>query len=127
MKREKFFEYCFRGLTLLFWPIIIYRLIFLPNYKLEYIMIVPYSILAILYIIIIGNIIVYYRISTLISFILTLASLMLYPTNLTLMMLKLLSVIIYFYISSKSVYTYHLEECVVGIISSVLIFAIAIL
>ncbi|WP_161791947.1 hypothetical protein [Terrisporobacter othiniensis] len=92
--------------------------------------------MAIIYIINIGisqakykfldNIVIYYRISTLISFILTLASFLLYPTNITLMWLKVLFIFIYFYISFKNVYTYKIEECVVGMISAVLLLVISI-
>lgn len=136
MKREYFFEMGFRGLTLLFWPIIIYKWIFISNIYIERNAFLLFSILAILYIIIIGisqiknafldNIVIYYRISTLISFILTLASFLLYPTNITLMWIKLLSIFTYFYISSKNVYNHKIEECVVGMISAILLLAISI-
>lgn len=126
----------FRGLTLMFWPIIIYTWIFIPNIYIEKSSFLIFSILAIIYIInlgilqirykLLGNMIAYYRISTLISFILTLATFLLYPTNITLMWLKLLSIFIYFYISFKNVYNHKIEECVVGMISSVLLFVITI-
>ena len=54
------------------------------------------------------------------------ASFLLFPTNLTLMWFKILAIFIYFYISSKCVYKYKYEECVVGIISSALLLAINI-
>ncbi|KHS55792.1 hypothetical protein QX51_17465 [Terrisporobacter othiniensis] len=136
MKKEYFFEMGFRGLTLIFWPIIIYKWIFIPNIYMERNSFLIFSILAIIYIINIGisqakykfldNIVIYYRISTLISFILTLASFLLYPTNITLMWLKVLFIFIYFYISFKNVYTYKIEECVVGMISAVLLLVISI-
>ena len=136
MRKEYFFEMGFRGLTLLFWPIIIYKWIFISNIYIERNAFLTFSILAILYIIIIGisqiknkfldNIVIYYRIATLSSFILTLASFLLFPTNLTLMWFKILAIFIYFYISSKCVYKYKYEECVVGIISSALLLAINI-
>lgn len=126
----------FRGLTLLFWPLIIYKWIFVSNIYIEQNSFVIFSILAIIYIINIGisqikykfldNIVVYYRISTLISFILSLASFLLYPTNITLMLIKLLSIFIYFYISFKNVYTYKIDEGVVGLISATLLFVINI-
>ena len=126
----------FRGLTLMFWPIIIYTWIFIPNIYIEKSSFLIFSILAIIYIInlgilqirykLLGNMIAYYRISTLISFILTLATFLLYPTNITLMWLKLLSIFIYFYISFKNVYNHKIEECVVGMISSILLFVITI-
>lgn len=136
LKKDKFFEYGFRTLTLLFWPIIIYKWIFISNYYLERNLFMGYSFLAILYILNIGilqiknsffeNIIIYYRVGTLISFILTLASFLLFPTNITLLLLKVLSISIYFYISCKNVFTYHIDECVVGIISSILLLSISI-
>ncbi len=136
MKKEYFFEMGVRGLTLIFWPIIIYKWIFIPNIYMERNSFLIFSILAIIYIINIGisqvkykfldNIVIYYRISTLISFILTLASFLLYPTNITLMWLKILFIFIYFYISFKNVYTYKMEECVVGMISALLLLVISI-
>ena len=99
MKKEYYFEMGFRGLTLLFWPIIIYKWIFISNIYIERNAFLIFSILAILYIIImlisqiknkfLDNIVIYYRISTLISFILTLATFLLYPTNITLLLIKL--------------------------------------
>lgn len=136
MKKEYFLEMGFRGLTLMFWPIIIYTWIFIPNIYIEKNSFLIFSILAIIYITnlillqikykFFKNIIIYYRISTLISFILTLATFLLYPTNITLMWLKLLSIFIYFYISFKNVYNHKIEECVVGVISSILLFVITI-
>ncbi len=136
MKKEYYFEMGFRGLTLLFWPIIIYKWIFISNIYIERNAFLIFSILAILYIIImlisqiknkfLDNIVIYYRISTLISFILTLATFLLYPTNITLLLIKVLAIGIYLYISSKSVYVFKIEECVVGIISSILLLAISI-
>lgn len=136
MKKEYFFEMGFRGLTLMFWPIIIYTWIFIPNIFIEKNSFLIFSILAIIYIIsliilqlkykFLDNIVIYYRVSTLISFILTLATFLLYPTNITLMWLKLLSIFIYFYISFKNVYNHKIDECVVGVISSILLFVITI-
>jgi len=120
LKKEYYLEMGFRGLTLIFWPIIIYKWIFIPNIYVEKNSLLIFTILAIIYIINIGilqikyklldNIIIYYRISTLVAFILTLASFLLYPTNITLMWLKLLSIFIYFYISFKNVYNHKIEE-----------------
>ena len=136
MKKEDFFEIYFRALTLLFWPIIIYKWIFISNYYIERNLFVIYSFLAILYMIILivlqiknkflDMIIIYYRIITLISYILTLASFLLFPTNLALMLIKILSISTYLYISYKNVFKYHIDECVVGVISSILLFALSI-
>ncbi|WP_455538289.1 hypothetical protein [Terrisporobacter sp.] len=136
MKKLYFLEMGFRGLTLLFWPIIIFKWIFISNIYIEVNAFLAFSILAISYMIIITilqiknkvfeKIVIYYRIITLISFILTLAAFLLYPTNIILMFVKILTIFIYFYISSKGVYTYKNEEYVVGMISSILLFAISI-
>ena len=126
----------FRGLTLLFWPIIIYKWIFISNIYIERNAFFVFYILSILYMIIIGalqiknkvfeKIVIYYRITTLISFILTLATFLLYPTNITLMILKIFSIFTYLYISYIGVYKYKNEEYVVGMISSILLLAISI-
>ena len=126
----------FRGLTLLFWPIIIYKWIFISNISIERNAFFVFCILSILYMIIIGalqiknkvfeKIVIYYRITTLISFILTLATFLLYPTNITLMLLKIFSIFTYLYISYIGVYKYKNEEYVVGMISSILLLAISI-
>lgn len=136
MKKEYFLEVGFRILTLIFWPIIIYTWIFIPNIYIEKICFLIFTILSITYIASIfilqyrykflDNIIIYYKVSTLICFILALATFLLYPTNITLMWLKLLSIFIYFYISLKNVNNYKIEECVVGVISSILLFVITI-
>ena len=136
MKKEYFLEMGFRGLTLMFWPIIIYKWIFIGNIYIERSCFLIFSIFSIIYILniiilqikykLLDNIVIYYRISTLISFILTLASFLLYPTNIILMFIKLLSIFIYFYISFKNVYNHKIEECVVGMISSILLFVISI-
>ena len=136
MKKEYYFEMGFRGLTLLFWPIIIYKWIFISNIYIERNAFLIFSILAILYIIIMlisqiknkvfEKIVIYYRITTLISFILTLATFLLYPTNITLMILKIFSIFTYLYISYIGVYKYKNEEYVVGMISSILLLAISV-
>ncbi len=136
MKKEYFFEMTFRGLTLLFWTIIIYKWIFISNIYIERNAFLTFSILSILYILAIiiyqikskflDMIMFYYINFTLISYIFTLASFLLFPTNLRLLWLKLSVVCVYFYISCKGVYTHKNEECVVGIISSILLFAISI-
>ena len=105
LKKEFFFEMYFRGLTLLFWPIIIYKWIFLKNIYRERNSFLCFTVLSILYIVLIvisqiknkflDNIIIYYRIATLISYMLTLPSFLLYPTNIKLMILKLISIFIY--------------------------------
>lgn len=136
MKKELFFEMYFRVLTLLFWAIIIYNWIFLNNIYIEKNAFLCFTVLSMLYIVLIvisqtknkflDNIIIYYRIATLISYILTLPSFLLYPTDIKLMILKLISIFIYLYISCKNAITYKIEECVVGIISAILLLALNI-
>lgn len=136
MKKEFFFEMYFRILTLLFWTTIIYSWIFISNIRIENNTFLIFSTLAILYIILIcisqiknnflDNIVIYYRLSTLISYIITLASFLLYPTDLTLMLFRVISIFIYFYISLRNSVTYKLEECVVGVISSILLLFLCI-
>lgn len=136
MKKELFFEMYFRVLTILFWTTIIYSWIFISNIQIENNTFLIFSTLAILYIILIcisqikinflDNIVMYYRLSTLISYIITLASFLLYPTNLTLMFFRVISIFIYFYISLRNSVTYKLEECVVGVISSILLLFLCI-
>lgn len=67
------------------------------------------------------KIIVYYRISTLLAFLSTSYSFVMFPTSITLFVIKLIFIFIYIYISSIKVYKYKIEEGVVGIMSSTLI------
>lgn len=134
--KENFFEYYFRFLTLLFWPIICYKWIFIQNYKIEYVLCLIYSILGIAFIVLsfgkyilkkdLESVYFCYRIITITSYILTLTSFLLFPTNITLLYSKLLSIVIYFYFSCNVVYKLKNEEGVVGIISSLLLFSIAV-
>ncbi len=134
MKKEYFSEMGFRGLTLIFWTIIIYGRLSIRNFYIDKCIFLIFNTLAILYIIIIGilqiknkfldNIVIYYKFSTLISYILTVTSYLIYQTNITLIFLKAISVFIYFYISSKCVFKFKDTDCVVGIISSILLITI---
>ncbi len=136
MNKENLFEYYFRLLTLLFWPIICYKWIFIQNITIESILFITYTFIASIFIIFIiidfiiskdiFNINLYYRVSTIISYILTLCSFLLYPTNIPILLFKFISIIIYFYFSSKLVFKFKNEEGVVGIISSLLLIAISI-
>lgn len=136
MDIELFFEKYFRFLTLLFWPIVCYKLIFIQNSYIEYTLFSFYTLIGLTYMILIifyyiklnnlRNINLYYKISTLTSYILTLSNFLLFPTNLTLLYLKFISIFAYFYFSCKMVFKIKNEEGVVGIISGILLIVIAI-
>ncbi|MRN25062.1 hypothetical protein EAI30_10580 [Romboutsia ilealis] len=136
MNKEVFFEYYFRFLTLFFWPIIFYKIIFIQNYTLETILFYSYTFVGIIYIALLifyfmgmkklRNINLHYRINTICSYILTLSTFLLFPTNLTLLYLKFIFILIYFYFSCRMVFRFKNEEGVVGIISSLLLMVIAI-
>lgn len=136
MNKEVLFEYYFRFLTLFFWPIIFYKIIFIQNYTLEYILFYSYTFTGVIYIALLifyfmnikklRNINLYYRLSTICSYILTLSTFLLFPTNIALLYLKFIFIIIYFYFSCKMVFKFKNEEGVVGIISSLLLMLIAI-
>lgn len=136
MNKEVFFEYYFRFLTLFFWPIIFYKIIFIQNYTLESILFYSYTFVGIIYIALLifyfmgmkklRNINLHYRLNTICSYILTLSTFLLFPTNLTLLYLKFIFILIYFYFSCRMVFRFKNEEGVVGIISSLLLMVIAI-
>ena len=136
MNKEVFFEYYFRFLTLFFWPIICYKIIFIQNYTLESILFYSYTLVGIIYIALLifyfmgmkklRNINLHYRLNTICSYILTLSTFLLFPTNLTLLYLKFIFILIYFYFSCRMVFRFKNEEGVVGIISSLLLMVIAI-
>lgn len=136
MNKEVFFEYYFRFLTLFFWPIICYKIIFIQNYTLESILFYSYTFVGIIYIALLifyfmgmkklRNINLHYRLNTICSYILTLSTFLLSPTNLTLLYLKFIFILIYFYFSCRMVFRFKNEEGVVGIISSLLLMVIAI-
>lgn len=136
MNKETLFEYYFRFLTLLFWPIICYKWIFIQNITIESILFTIYTFVGLIFIIlIISNFIINknilsidlcYKVSTIISYILTLSSFLLFPTNLAVLGFKFISIIAYLYFSCKLVFKFKNEEGVVGIISSLLLTAIAI-
>ena len=136
MNKEVLFEYYFRFLTLFFWPIIFYKIIFIQNYTLESILFYSYTFVGIIYIALLifyficmkklRDINLHYRLNTIFSYILTLSTFLLFPTNLTLLYLKFIFILIYFYFSCRMVFRFKNEEGVVGIISSLLLMVIAI-
>ena len=72
----------------------------------------------------IKSITLYYRISTLTAFIFTLFSLLLFPTSLFFLTLKVIFVFIYLYLSYTKLFKYKIEEGLVGILASLLLLVI---
>ena len=105
MINTKFMDNYFKFLFLSFWPIIWYELIFVSD---------PF----------IKSITLYYRISTLTAFIFTLFSLLLFPTSLFFLTLKVIFVFIYLYLSYTKLFKYKIEEGLVGILASLLLLVI---
>ncbi|WP_243444913.1 hypothetical protein [Romboutsia maritimum] len=136
MDKNNFFDNYFKLLTLLFWPIILYKWLFIANESVEYKLFIIFAILSIIYIISflfifykdknIKLITILYRISTLLAFLFTLGSFLLFPKNLFWLYLKMLFLILYFYFSCVKVSKYKIDEGVVGIIGSILLLVITI-
>lgn len=137
MNRKDFYDEYFKILVLLFWPIIWFKWVFLATYKISYTLFLIYLVLAGIYILLFtysfilkkkhDKIVYVYRISTLVTFIFTLPSFLLYPKSLILLTIKLIFIGIYFYISCVKVYKYHMDEGVVGILSALLLASITII
>ncbi len=131
MKENNFFDSSFKILFLFFWVIIWYKWVALSNNTLELFLVNIFSIASLLYIIFstiliiqkkdINPIIIWYRISILASFVSCLFSFILYPTSLIYFHIKNILIIICIYISYKKLFTYKIEEGLVGIIASVLL------
>lgn len=137
MNSEKFFDNYFKLLSLIFWPIIWYKWVAISNLSIEISLCLIYFILSIIYVLSFlyfflkkshnyTKIVIYYRVSTILAFIFTLFSFLLYPKNLTFLFLKLLFISVYFYFSCIKVAKYKIDEGVVGIIGSILIAVITI-
>lgn len=132
MINTKFIDNYFKFLFLSFWPIIWYELIFVSDPFIKFILVTLYCIVALIYIVLIiffknnnkKSITVYYRISTLIAFIFTLFSLLLFPTSLFFLSLKVIFVFIYLYLSYIKLFKYKIEEGIVGILASLLLLVI---
>lgn len=137
MSRTNFFDNFFKLLVLLFWPIVWFKWLFIVNTSISFLLFTIYLILSISYLIPfiycsfkyrdLESIVFLYRLSTLVSFVLTLASFLLFPKNLFLLSLKMIFIFVYFYISCIKVYRHHMDEGVVGILSALLLATIAIL
>ena len=133
---KRFFEYNFRFLFILFWIIIWYKWVVLSNANIEILLVSSFIILSILYLTLLyifskkydeKNITIYYRTTVIISFIFSLISFVLLPTNLIFLNLKSIFIILCMYTSYKMLFKYKIEEGLVGIISSILLLVITFL
>lgn len=133
---KRFFEYNFRFLFILFWIIIWYKWVVLSNTHIEILLVSSFIILSILYLTLFyilskkydeKNITIYYRTTVIISFIFSLISFVLLPTNLIFLNLKSIFIILCMYASYKMLFKYKIEEGLVGIISSILLLVITFL
>ena len=132
MINTKFMDNYFKFLFLSFWPIIWYELIFVSAAFIKSILVALYCIATLIYIPLIiffndnniKSITLYYRISTLTAFIFTLFSLLLFPTSLFFLTLKVIFVFIYLYLSYIKLFKYKIEEGLVGILASLLLLVI---
>lgn len=136
MTSKKFLENFFRGLTLLFWSIIWYKWVTISIEYIEFTLVTIFSILSLLYIILISlsykknnlsKIDLMYKISTLLAFISTLFSFVLFSKSYIYLYLKMFFVLIYFYYSCKKLYKYNNDIGVVGILSSLLLIVLTLL
>ncbi len=136
MITNKFLENYFRVLTLLFWPIILYKWIAISIRSIELTLFNLFSSLSLVYIVLlifnykknnISKITIYYRISTLIAFFTTLLSFLLFTKSYFYLYLKIFFVLIYFYCSCIKVYKYKMDEGIVGILASLLLIVITLL
>lgn len=136
MYKEKLFDNYFKFLTLLFWPIMWYKWIVISNGTLENMLFTIYAIVAIVFIILysvfmikykdITQIDFFYRISTLLAFIFTLFSFLIYPKSLFFLYLKIIFTGIYLYYSIVKTLKFKDDEGVVGIMSSLLLIVITL-
>ncbi len=131
MINTKFIDNYFKFLFLSFWPIIWYELIFVSDPFIKSILVALYCIATLIYIPLIiffkdniKSITLYYRISTLNAFIFTLFILLLFPTSLLFLALKVIFVFIYLYLSYTKLFKYKIEEGLVGVLASLLLLVI---
>lgn len=128
----EFFERYFKFLFLSFWAMIWYELVFVSDMFIKTILVSTYCIITSIYIFsiifikrdIMKNITLYYRVSILCSFISTLFSLLLFPTNIFFLIIKILFIFICLYFSYTKLFKYKIEEGLVGILSSILLLII---
>ncbi|WP_131000587.1 hypothetical protein, partial [Clostridioides difficile] len=120
----------------LFWPIICYEWIVISDGTLDNMFFTVYAIVAIFFIILysvfmikykdITQIDFFYRISTLLAFIFTLFSFLIYPKSLFFLYLKIIFTGIYLYYSIVKTLKFKDDEGVVGIMSSLLLIVITL-
>ena len=128
-------EFYFRFLTVLFWGILLFNWIFIPNNTVNRYILNIYLILSLVYLILLYiNNIKYihknyidflYRFISIVTFIVSGAYFLLFSNNIKLLLAKSVINLMYFYISCKKVSISKDEEGVVGIIASILIFTFA--
>ncbi len=136
MYKEKLFDNYFKFLALFFWPIMWYKWIVISNGTLENMLFTTYAIIAIVFIILysvsmikykdITQIDFFYRISTLLAFIFTLFSFLIYPKSLFFLYLKIIFTGIYLYYSIVKTLKFKDDEGIVGIMSSLLLIVITL-
>lgn len=131
MFNSKFIDDFFKFLILLFWPIVWYNYVVIPKIETEIFMFVTFTLLSIIYIFLLcytskklDDIVVLYRIITIITFIVFLCSYLLFSKNIVLLSVKLIFIFIYFYISCIKNFKYKMNEGVVGILSALLLITI---
>lgn len=136
MKREyNILEIYFRILTILFWSILLYNWIFIPNTTIDTYIFFSYLILSTVYLILftimefknsnIDRINYFYKFISTVIFAISILYFLLFSNNINLFIIKSLVNLLYFYISCKKVFKSKDEEGVVGIIGSLLIFIFA--
>ena len=136
MKREyNILEIYFRILTILFWSILLYNWIFIPNTAIDTYIFFSYLILSTVYLILftimefknsnIDRINYFYKFISTVIFAVSILYFLLFSNNINLFIIKSLVNLLYFYISCKKVFKSKDEEGVVGIIGSLLIFIFA--
>lgn len=137
MKEEVYIENYFKILSLVFWPIIWYKWIVISNETIEIILVATYTVMCIGYTVYylylknkfdykVEKIDFYYKFSTLLAFLITLYSFLLFPKNITALLLKLFLIGLFFYFSVVKTVRYGNEEGVVGIMASLLLAIITI-
>ena len=138
LESDNFFERYFRLLTLTFWPIMWYKWNVISSRKLEYILFLTYSAFTGIYFILFTirffkadeekkeSMMFYYRASTVVAFVVSLFSFVLFPKNIPLFYFKLFSISVYLYFSYREVFKKKNDEGVVGIMSFLLLLALTI-
>ncbi len=131
MINTKFVDNYFKFLFLSFWPIIWYELVFVSDPFITSTLVTLYCIATLIYVPVIiffkdniKSITLYYRISTIAAFIFTLFSLLLFPTSLFFLALKVIFVFIYLYLSYTKLFKYKIEEGLVGVLGALLLLVI---